>query len=100
MEKEMELRRKVVELEQEKVDLVRDNTELRERLQGLYGEYQVLQYVIQNSPTGQDLLLLQGKIKKLERILEEEVPGWQFLLGKEGKRTKEEDNTSQMTVSG
>ncbi|KKU34719.1 MAG: hypothetical protein UX49_C0037G0013 [Candidatus Wolfebacteria bacterium GW2011_GWC2_46_275] len=70
MTKEIEQQRRIVELERLNGELAKQVVEAEQRAAGIYEQYQVLRYVIENSPTQHDLLFLKGRIKLLEETLD------------------------------
>lgn len=80
MTREIELQRRIVELEHANQALQEALAEAEQRGNDIYAEYQTLTYSIRNSPTEHDLLAFKGRIAKLEKLLDEEVPGWRFKM--------------------
>ncbi|AKM78493.1 TPA: hypothetical protein DDZ49_01495 [Candidatus Wolfebacteria bacterium] len=95
MTKEIEQQRRIVELERLNGELAKQVVEAEQRAAGIYEQYQVLRYVIENSPTQHDLLFLKGRIKLLEETLDKEVSGWRFKIGKKYQEGKGDEGCQQ-----
>lgn len=80
MTREIELQRKIVELGHANQALQEALSRVEQQRDDIYAEYQNLVQVIRSNPSEHDLLALKGKVIKLEKLLDEEVPGWQFKM--------------------